>query len=214
MTFSVRKYAAAIAALPPFAHCQTAIDIGGGAGQLLLDLLAARAEMKGVVFDLHATQAAATQLIRQYAMEERCQFVAGDMFTGVPPGGEVYLLARILHDWDDDKVKQLLRQVRAQMNTRARLIAIERVMPMEVTAQAGPLILADLNMLCVNEGAVRTEQEFAALFEQAGLTLQEAILLEQTSGYHALIGKPISKSKQFRAVNNNLQSTFSEEVGI
>ena len=151
------------------------IDIGGGEGQLLLDILAAHAEMKGVVFDLPVVQAAAAQLIGKYAMAERCQFIAGDMFVGVPTGGDIYLLNKILHDWNDDKMVQILYRVRAQLSVHARLIVIERVMPMEVAAQSGRLVLADLNMLCINEGAVRTEQEFAALFEQAGFTLQNVI---------------------------------------
>jgi hypothetical protein len=58
----------------------------------------------------------------------RCEFVAGDFFDVVPSGGDTYILKRILDDWPDDKVLQLLTNCRETMTSKGRLLIIEPLM--------------------------------------------------------------------------------------
>ena len=166
------------------------MDVGGGEGRLAVDILEAHPAMRGVVFDLPIVRADAEEMIQGRLMAARCDFVAGDMFVEVPGGGDVYLLKWILHDWNDPKALQILNNVRASMNPDARLVVMERVMP-EAVGQGIGLAQADLNMLCLNGGAERTEREIVALLKQARFVLQNSVKLESYYGFHAFTCLPV-----------------------
>ena len=189
MSARTAEYSAAVVALPVFADCRAVVDVGGGEGRLAVDILAAHPAMRGVVFDLPIVRADAEELIKGKLMAARCDFVAGDMFVEVPGGGDVYLLKWILHDWNDTKALQILNNVRASMNPNARLVVMERAMPEAVEHGIG-LAQADLNMLCLNGGAERTEREIVALLKRAGFILQNSVKLESYYGFHAFTCLP------------------------
>jgi hypothetical protein len=156
-----------------FATCRTLIDVGGGYGILLSRLLARYPALHGVLFDLpHALRGAAARLAQPFA-PGRCDLVAGDFFTALPHGGDVYVLQRILHDWPDDECVRILRNCRAVMAPYAKLIVVERVVPARigVTALDVDLAVSDLNMLVMLGGRERTLAQFRTLFEAAALRL-------------------------------------------
>lgn len=185
MTSHTSKYAEAFVALPEFAACQTVVDVGGGEGRLILDVLTAHPKLRGIVFDLPTTQEAAERLIGENHLGSRCRFVPGNMFSTIPPDGDVYILKSILHDWDNGKSVQILGNVANVMQPGARLILIERMMPDELE-QSISMTTADLNMLCLNGGGERIEAEFASLLDSAGFTLTGVVQLENVFGFYAL----------------------------
>ena len=85
---------------------ETVIDVGGGNGSTLVELLKRRSGLRGIVFDLPETN-------RDEAALERAgvEFVPGDFFEAVP-SGDVYVLSTILHDWDDERAAEILRTIR------------------------------------------------------------------------------------------------------
>jgi hypothetical protein len=113
---------------------------------------------------------------------DRCEIVGGDMFTSVPPGGDLYLLARIIHDWDDPRAIEVLRSCRRAMGPKAKLLIIDRAMPERV--EASPLAqsnaLADLTMMMFTGGGrERTAKQFEALVSATGLRLERVIPMPQ-----------------------------------
>lgn len=190
MSFCTAGFSATIAELPVFTDCGTVVDVAGGEGRLALDLLAAYPAMRGVVFDLPVGREDAERLIRAEGMDARCEFVAGDMFAEVPSGGDVYLLKWILHDWDDRESVRILRQIRKSVGPTARLVVIERVMP-EAVEEGVDLAEADLNMLCLNGGAERSEKTMTRLLQQAGFALESLVKLEEHYGFHAYTAAPV-----------------------
>lgn len=44
----------------------------------------------------------------------------GDFFDGVIPPSDLYILARIIHDWKDDKNLKLLKKIHSACNTGER----------------------------------------------------------------------------------------------
>src|SRR5206468_10770296 len=84
---------------------ETVVDVGGGNGSLLVDLLARHPGLRGIVFDLPETN------VDEQSLGERCTFVAGSFFERVP-AGDVYILSTILHDWDDAHATSILRTIR------------------------------------------------------------------------------------------------------
>ena len=55
----------------------------------------------------------------------------GSFFDGVPGGGDMYILRRILHDWNDDKAAEILRRCRQVCSPDTKLLIIEAAPPDE-----------------------------------------------------------------------------------
>ena len=97
---------------------------------------------------------------------------AGDFFVGVPPGGDVYVLKQVLHDWEDAEACSILRRCREAMKSGAKLLIFEQVIADRgPTALLGALI--DLMMLVVHAGRERTQGEFESLLRASGFELTQ-----------------------------------------
>jgi hypothetical protein len=86
---------------------------------------------------------------------DRCEITAGDFFAGVPAGADGYILANVLHDWDDAQCVRILQECRRAMAPGGRVLIIERLIP-DDPREAVPVLLSDLNMLVVTGGQERT----------------------------------------------------------
>jgi hypothetical protein len=133
---------------------ETVVDVGGGNGSLLAELLKAHTDLHGIVFDLPETTR------DESLFGDGLKFVAGSFFERVPEG-DVYLLATILHDWDDDSATKILRTIRAAAPQDARLIILDAVVP-PGNEPFGPKWL-DLLMLTLFAGRERDEDQWRAL---------------------------------------------------
>ena len=151
----------------------TVVDVGGGTGQLLSGVLARRPSLRGVVLDLPHVAAAAEQALARAGLAERATAVAGSFFEPLPAEHELYVLASILHDRDDDRSLEILRRCRAAMRADARLVLFEFV----VGSGDGRDLAKqyDLHMLVVLGGRERTQAEWDALLAAAGLMLVRTI---------------------------------------
>jgi O-methyltransferase domain/Dimerisation domain len=147
------------------------VDVGGGHGALLATVLAGSPAVQGVLFDLpHVIDGAGAPLERA-GVADRCEFVGGSFFDAVPAGGDAYLIANIIHDWDDGSAVQILSNCRAAMNSGGRVLLCEAVIP-DKAGEPSPAALIDLEMLVMAPGArQRTAGEFERLFQRAGLRL-------------------------------------------
>ena len=154
-----------------FPRSGTIVDVGGGRGGLLHEALARNGGLHGILLDHESV--VAEHRLDDPAIEGRWQTVAGDFFSDMPSGGDVYLLKRILHDWDDAASVRLLRACREAMSGQGRVLVIDTVVP--PGNDPHPSKLSDLAMMVVFDGKERTEEELASLFTQAGLTLNRII---------------------------------------
>ncbi|MEV5504274.1 methyltransferase [Nonomuraea fuscirosea] len=157
---------------------RTVVDVGGGTGELLRTLLAGNPHLRGVLFDLPHVAGEAD------VPAERCAVVGGDFFTGVPAGGDVYVLAQILHDWDDHAALRILREVAAAMPPHGTLLVVEQVIPEDDARH--PEKILDLHMLVLLGGRERTAGEWRRLFAAGGFALTE---IEHGTRSVLLVGK-------------------------
>jgi hypothetical protein len=79
----------------------------------------------------------------------------------VPTGGDAYVLAQILHDWDDEQATRILRHCRRAMPDHARLLILEQILPED--GRPDPAKLLDLHMLVMLGGRERTMTEWRDL---------------------------------------------------
>jgi len=176
---------AAIIEAYDFSNCGRVVDVGGGNGAFLSGVLASCENVSGVLFDQKSAIEAAKA--GRGGSLPRCEFVAGDFFEAVPSGGDTYVLKRILDDWSDEKVTQILKNCRKAMTSETRLLIIEPLMgpPNKLT----PGHFADMNFLVTfSGGRIRTEEEHSNLLRRTGFRLQknvptesEASVLEATA---------------------------------
>jgi len=138
---------------------ETVVDIGGGNGAVLVELVRRRSGLRGIVFDLPET------VRNEDTFGDRCRFVAGDFFERVPRG-DVYVLSTILHDWDDDRAGAILRTIRAAAPEGARLIVMDAVIPIGNERHGAKWL--DLLMLVLFAGRERDEQQWRELLGGAG----------------------------------------------
>jgi hypothetical protein len=165
---------------------RTFVDVGGGAGTLVAEVLRHHPEIAGVLVERPGMLALAEEYLADQAVADRCELVEGDFFASVPAGGDVYVLKSVLHDWDDERCVAILRSCRAAMDEAARLVIVELILPERITP-TGPVLsaaLLDLIMLAYAGGRERTEAEFAQLLDQASLRLARTI--ELSTGPHLL----------------------------
>ncbi|WP_329280537.1 methyltransferase [Streptomyces sp. NBC_00691] len=145
---------------------RTVVDIAGGTGELLGRLLTAHPSLRGVLLErAHVVEAARSRL---GAVVERCAFRTGD-FADVPSDGDVYVLSRVLHDWDDERCRAILRHCAAAMPPEADLLIVERLLPVDSSPSLATAW--DLHMMCNTGGRERTAAAYAGLLADAGLTL-------------------------------------------
>lgn len=150
------------------------VDVGGGQGRLLAGILAARPELRGVVFDLPDVVTGADAELRAAGVVDRCEVVAGDFFMSVPSDADCYILANVLHGWDDDRALAILRNCRRAMLQGGKVLVIERMILAD-QAQSLPTLLSDINMLVMTGGRERTNDEYARLFAHADLSLTRVL---------------------------------------
>jgi hypothetical protein len=155
-------------------------DIGGGHGGLLAAILKAHSHLTGVLLDRTHIVETAKPFLQSLGVAERLQFVSGDVLEEIPVEADLYLLKRVLQQWDDDAASAILRHCRAAMSLHARLLIIERLLPERASDDASAIML-DLHMMTITGGRLRNLAEFEALLSQAGLALSKATLTRSGS---------------------------------
>jgi hypothetical protein len=152
-----------------FSGIRTLADIAGGHGYLLAQVLKANPSMKGVLFDVPPVIAGADALLAAEGVAERVEKVSGDFFESVPEGADAYMMKHIIHDWDDERARKILRSIRRAMPASGRVLIVETVVPEGDEPHYSKLL--DLEMLVSPGGAERTAREYAELLASEGFRL-------------------------------------------
>ena len=173
MSERTAAFAPSVADASDFSHARTVVDVGGGTGTLLVEILRRHAYLHGILFETPAVAARADAVLDAIDLADRCQVLAGDFFQNLPGGADCYVLANVLHDWDDTQAEQILRNCRLAMARGGRVLIVERLIP-DTPGHAIPTLLSDINMLVITGGQERTNAEYGDLLAAAGLTIGKA----------------------------------------
>jgi len=173
MTAVTERAAAALVAGYDFSPFRVIVDLGGGHGALLAEILSRNPAARGVLFDLPHVVAGAGTLLAARGVAERCERVPGDFFSAIPRGGDAYILKWILHGWEDGQALQILQGCRAAMAPDARLVLVEAVLPSGNEPDPYQIKLRDVHMMLMAGGRERTAAEFRALLAEGGFALTQ-----------------------------------------
>lgn len=133
------------------------------------------------VFDLPAV-VEMSEHFHPLRTDNRVSFVAGDFFKDELPKADLYILARILHDWPDEKVHVLLSRIAAACTPGCAVLIAETMLDGRTPHSA----LQSLNMLAQTEGTERTESQYADLLSRHGFGNTRAV--HTTNFLDAFIG--------------------------
>jgi ubiquinone/menaquinone biosynthesis C-methylase UbiE len=165
-----------------FEQFETIVDVGGGNGTLLVELLKTYPRLIGTVFDVPRLAEAVQRTIDAAGLSRRCKFVGGDAFHSVPAGGHAYLLSNFVISWGDDEALVPLRNCRKVMAATGKLLLVEWIMPTgeapKDSLRFWDSVTMDLIMLAAfgsRSGHVRTRSEFEALLSEAGFRLTAVV---------------------------------------
>ncbi len=161
---------------------RTVVDVGGGSGALLAEILRARPHVQGTLVDLPRTVARSLEVFQAAGVSERVTIAGQSFFDPLPPGADLYLLKNVLADWPDPEAAAVLKRCAEAARPRGRVVLAGGVTPEE---RASPELL----MLVLVGGKSRTLADFTALARTAGLQVRAAV--RQPSGRFLVECTPI-----------------------
>jgi SAM-dependent methyltransferase len=158
-----------------FGQFGSIVDIGGGNGVLMAEILTVHPQARGTVFDLPRLADAARATLTQARVSARCEFVAGDAFKSVPVGRDAYILSNFVNSFSDEHVLAVLRNCRGAMSSGGKLLLLDWVLASGSESRdnyrAWDTVTMDIVMLTAfgsHGGRMRTRPEFQSLLEAAG----------------------------------------------
>jgi ubiquinone/menaquinone biosynthesis C-methylase UbiE len=151
----------------------TLVDVGGGNGSLLLTTLQRHPSLRGMLYDRPDVIERARANVKAAGVENRCTLTGGDFFETVPAGGDAYLMRHIIHDWNDEQCRTILRNCRKVVPPSGKLLLIESVIPLGNEPCFAKFL--DLTMLVIPGGMERTEAEYRELLASAGFHLARIV---------------------------------------
>jgi SAM-dependent methyltransferase len=168
---------AAIAAGYDFGQFAKLADVGGGNGALMIGILRANPALRGLVFDQPHVIERARAHVASAGLADRCELVGGSFFEKLPSGADAYLLKHVIHDWNDEKARTILRGVRAVLPPHGKLLIVEGVYPAKIerTLEGRGAAANDVNMLVSTGGRQRSEAEFRDLYAASGFRLSAIV---------------------------------------
>ena len=159
-----------------FSECSSVIDVGGGQGMLLAEILQAYPQLRGAVFERDSVAERAKQHLAEKGVAERSEIISGSFLETVPSGYDVYVMKQVLHNWSDEEAGKILRRCHGAMSEQSRLVVFDTViMPGN---EPHPAKWFDLHMLVILGGKERTAKEFDSLLAQAGFRMVRAVQAE------------------------------------
>jgi hypothetical protein len=161
----------------PFGRFPRLIDVGGGAGNILADILRAHVGVTGAVFDLPRTADVARKFLADQNLADRSEVITGDFFEEVTPGYDAYFIKSVLHDWDDEQSVQILDNIQRAMPEHGRVLITEIVL--EPGRPIGhPHRFIDMEMMVSLGGKERSAEEFNDLLRRANMRMERVHRVE------------------------------------
>ena len=145
------------------------IDVGGGQGALLSEIVRGNPHLAGEVLDLPAVATEADRFLAEAGVADKAAFVPGSFFDPLPEGRDVYLVSRVLTDWNDENAVRILRRC-AEAAGDGRVVIVEVLAGDDHAKQNTSF---DLQSLVLLGGQERSVADFEVLAAEAGLKVTE-----------------------------------------
>jgi len=159
----------AVAADYDWSAVRRVLDVGGGIGALLSEVLLKHPHLRGAVLDLPPVRPEAERSLADAGVAERAEFVGGSFFDPLPTGYDVLLVSRVLTDWNDEDATKILRRCAEAIEADGRVVVVEVLAGTEHAKNNSSFDLQSLTLL---GGRERTIEDFHTLAAAAGLAVR------------------------------------------
>lgn len=160
-----------------FSPYQSVCDVGGATGQLSIILAQHHPHLRCASFDLPVVAPIAERTIAAAKLTDRVEAVGGDFFADPLPTADVITMGMILHDWNLEKKRHLIRQVYDALPDGGVFIAVENLIDDDRRENVFGLMMS-LNMLIEFGDAFDfTGADFRGWCEEAGFRSVEVVHL-------------------------------------
>ena len=174
-------FGAAIARSYDWSSVRHVIDVGGGVGRTLAALLSEHPHLRGSLVDLPGPATEAAALFAQADVADRCAIVQQSFLDALPTSGDAYLVANVVHNWDDEGAASLWRRCAEAAGPGGRVLLVERIASTATDEALQAVSHLDLFMLMTSGGRERSVDELRQLGKTAGLEHRKT---------HALVNCP------------------------
>ncbi len=165
-----------------FSGFRKVVDVGGGNGAFMMEMLKRSTRLAGVVFDLPSVAERTRRTIAAMPESARCTVDAGNALERVTEGADCYVLSNLLVSMADDEAAKILQSCRRAMAGDGKVIIVEWIMPTGAE-RSDPFTRwdtasMDLNMLAIHGAGgwrVRMRDEFEHIIESAGLVVTRVV---------------------------------------
>jgi hypothetical protein len=171
MRLAAQHYAPRVAAALPLGVQTHVVDVGGGSGVLACAVLRQAPGASVIIADRAYARDNAAAYVRATLPtawdDERIRFVDADFFRELPAGADLYVLTKVIHDWDDPAALSILETCRRACRSRSQIAVYERALP-ERVAPGDKGFIGDLNTWLLGGGSERTADELVNLLRTSG----------------------------------------------
>lgn len=165
----------------PFARFQTLADIGGADALLSRSVATAHPHLRCKSLDLPAVTEIAARKISAAGLADRIEAVAGDFFAEPLPRADVITMGMILHDWNLERKKMLVRKAYDALPKGGAFIAIEALIDDARRNNTFGLFMSLTMLMEFGDAFDFTAKEFIAWCQEAGFNRFEVIALDGPS---------------------------------
>ena len=146
---------------------RSVVDVGGGTGAMLAELLRSRPELHGTLVDLPRTVALSGETFETAGVDDRVTIVGQSFFESLPAGADLYLLRKVLNNWPDREAAAILSRCAEAARPTGRVVVLGGV-----GTDGAPCGLS-IDMVLLG-GKQRTVAEFGELAREVGLEVLAA----------------------------------------
>ncbi|UMT81422.1 hypothetical protein ML437_04180 [Staphylococcus roterodami] len=156
------------------------VDIGGGRGELMVKILNYFTNSKGTILDLNFVEESTTALMRENDVTERLKFKSQNFFDSYKIKGDIFILSKVLHDWQDEQAINILNNIKENMKPNSRIWIIEEILPVENTNEVYDKYMDALNIWVLCGGIERSYNDFEKLLDKSGLKIERTHYIDGT----------------------------------
>ena len=135
----------------PWSKYKTAADVGTAQGDLIVQVLLANPHLAGIGFDLPEVAPIFEEHAAANGVSARVRFQPGNFFADPMPHADVIMMGHILHDWNLDEKRMLIRKAYEAVPEGGALIAYDAIIDDDRRTNALGLMMS-LNMLIETNG--------------------------------------------------------------
>jgi hypothetical protein len=158
----------AIARKFPWSKYRTAVDIGTAQGDLITQVALANPHIEGTGFDLPEVEPIFEDYVAATGLSSRVKFSPGSFLNQPLPKADVVMMGHILHDWNLEEKRMLVRKAYEALPEGGAYIVYESIIDDDRSTNAFGLMMS-LNMLIETPGGFDyTGADCARWMEEAG----------------------------------------------